>query len=111
MPLGDSLTDGYNIPGGYRTDLWSRLNADGLSFGFGGSLANGPTSLPDKDPEGNSGWRIDEIASSVQTWLNAYQPQVIFLLIGTNDVTQDYELAGAPAGWPIRLPPRCHRLI
>ena len=22
MPLGDSITDGYNVPGGYRIKLW-----------------------------------------------------------------------------------------
>jgi len=36
-----------------------------------GSLSNGPNSLGDKDHEGHSGWRIDEIASSINGWLNA----------------------------------------
>ena len=42
MPLGDSLTDGYNIPGGYRIELVSRLDADDLDVDFVGSLRNGP---------------------------------------------------------------------
>ncbi|MEU8385436.1 hypothetical protein AB0C32_40560, partial [Streptosporangium sp. NPDC048865] len=25
MPLGDSITDGFNVPGGYRVDLWQRM--------------------------------------------------------------------------------------
>lgn len=29
MPLGDSITDGYNVPGGYRIDLEDELAADG----------------------------------------------------------------------------------
>ena len=55
MPLGDSLTDGYNIPGGYRIDLVSRLDADDLDVDFVGSLRNGPSSLRDRDHEGHSG--------------------------------------------------------
>jgi hypothetical protein len=96
MPLGDSLTDGFNIPGGYRTELWARLRADGRNIDFVGSLQNGPASLPDKHHEGHSGWRIDQIAAAVQNWLTVYQPHIVLLLIGTNDVAQDYELATAP---------------
>src|SRR2546423_14117386 len=29
MPLGDSITDGFNVPGGYRIDLWQRLGRGG----------------------------------------------------------------------------------
>src|SRR4051794_38567237 len=45
MPLGDSLTDGQDIPGGYRIDLWARFAADGEPINFVGSQANGPPSL------------------------------------------------------------------
>ncbi|WP_344870019.1 hypothetical protein, partial [Deinococcus aetherius] len=27
MPLGDSITDGYSIPGGYRIELFRKLSA------------------------------------------------------------------------------------
>jgi lysophospholipase L1-like esterase len=96
MPLGDSLTDGENIPGGYRIDLWSRLAAGGPSINFVGSQSNGPTSLLDRDHEGHRGWRIDEIGASVEPWLQHYQPQIVLLLIGTNDVVQNADLDGAP---------------
>ncbi len=29
MPLGDSITDGFNVPGGYRVDLWQKFLAGG----------------------------------------------------------------------------------
>ena len=96
MPLGDSLTDGYNIPGGYRTDLWNKVITDGLSIDFVGSLTNGPASLPDRNHEGHSGWRIDEIAAEVIPWLTAAQPDIVLLMIGTNDMAQDYNRATAP---------------
>ena len=96
MPLGDSITDGYNVPGGYRIDLEDELVADGRIFDFVGSLSNGPAALADKNHEGHSGWRIDQIASSINGWLAASQPEVVLLMIGTNDVVQDYQLATAP---------------
>src|SRR5215208_7092891 len=88
MPLGDSLTDGFNVPGGYRIELWSRLAAEGLCIDFVGSLANGPSTLPDRDHEGHSGWRIDQVSDAVVPWLQRSRPHVVLLLIGTNDVGQ-----------------------
>jgi lysophospholipase L1-like esterase len=96
MPLGDSLTDGFNVPGGYRIELWSLLAADGLCVDFVGSQSNGPSSLPDRDHEGHSGWRVDQIAEAVVPWLRRSRPDVVLLMIGTNDVAQGYALDGAP---------------
>jgi len=96
MPLGDSLTDGYNIPGGYRIDLAAQFAAAGMATDFVGSLINGPATLTDREHEGHSGWRIDQISASITSWMNAYQPDVVLLMIGTNDVVQDYQLATAP---------------
>ena len=96
MPLGDSLTHGYNIPGGYRSDLWSLITADGRSVDFVGSLDDGPASLPDREHEGHPGWRIDDLSSEVVRWLTAAQPDIVLLMIGTNDIVQDYDRAAAP---------------
>lgn len=97
MPLGDSLTDGETVPGGYRVELWSRLMADNLNVDFVGSQVNGPPELRDRDHEGHSGWRIDQIAGSAGLWLRTYKPQIVLLLIGTNDMSQDFDVGGAPA--------------
>ena len=96
MPLGDSITDGYNVPGGYRIALEDLLAEDRHSVDFVGSKANGPASLLDREHEGHSGWRIDEIAANVDGWLGAHQPDVVLLKIGTNDVLQRYDLVDAP---------------
>ncbi|HEX5200872.1 MAG TPA: GDSL family lipase, partial [Actinoplanes sp.] len=37
MPLGDSITDGTQVPGGYRIGLWQRLAAGGYRVDFVGS--------------------------------------------------------------------------
>ncbi|MGI5239018.1 GDSL-type esterase/lipase family protein [Dactylosporangium sp. CA-139066] len=97
MPLGDSITDGFNVPGGYRINLWQRLAAGGYTVDFVGSGFNGPASLGDHDHEGHSGWRIDQIDANIVGWLQASSPRTILLHIGTNDVNQNFDVANAPA--------------
>jgi lysophospholipase L1-like esterase len=96
MPLGDSLTVGHANPGGYRPALRERLVADGLQIDFVGSQANGPLTLADQEHEGHSGWRIDQLSGSVVTWLEAHNPQVVLLMVGTNDMVQNFQVAAAP---------------
>jgi lysophospholipase L1-like esterase len=96
MPLGDSITDGLTVPGGYRIGLWQRLVAGRYTVDFVGSLSNGPTSLGDHDHEGHSGWRIDQIDANIVTWLRNTTPHTVLLHIGTNDVAQNFDLPNAP---------------
>jgi lysophospholipase L1-like esterase len=96
MPLGDSITDGLTVPGGYRIGLWQRFTANGYKVDFVGSLSNGPASLGDHDHEGHSGWRIDQIDANIVGWLTTYQPHTVLLHIGTNDISQNYDLPNAP---------------
>ena len=97
MPLGDSITDGFDLAGGYRIELARSLREACVPFNFVGSQSNGPASLRDRDHEGHSGWRIDEILAQIPAWLREYEPRIVLLLIGTNDVVQAYRLAEAPA--------------
>ena len=97
MPLGDSITDGFNVPGGYRIGLWQRLGAGNYRVDFVGSQFNGPASLGDRDHQGHSGWRIDQIDANVVTWLRNTTPRTVLLHIGTNDIIQNRDLANAPA--------------
>lgn len=96
MPLGDSHTDGHNVPGGYRIDLWKRLVADDLCVDFVGSEFNGPRTLPDRHHEGHSGWRIDQITDSVAEWLNRWRPDIVLLMIGGRDLARNDTLDSAP---------------
>ncbi|MET8042495.1 RICIN domain-containing protein [Micromonospora sp. NPDC005215] len=97
MPLGDSITDGLNTPGGYRIGLWQRLANAGRLTDFVGSAYNGPSNLGDHDHEGHSGWRIDDIDRSITGWLRTANPRTILLHIGTNDIGQNHDVANAPA--------------
>ena len=96
MPLGDSITDGTQVPGGYRIGLWQRMAAAGYRVDYVGSQFNGPASLGDHDHEGHPGWRIDQIDANITGWLRATTPHTVLLHIGTNDVLQSYNLATAP---------------
>jgi lysophospholipase L1-like esterase len=94
MPLGDSITDGLNVPGGYRIELWQKLVAGGYKIDFVGSQFNGPPSLGDHDHQGHSGWTIAQIDANVVNWLRATTPRTVLLHIGTNDMFS--QSAGAP---------------
>lgn len=90
MPLGDSITYGYSNSndqesGGYRTYLWNDLVATSLDVDFVGSVSSGPAALGDKNHEGHSGWKIQEIANNINGWLDTHKPEIIPLMIGTND--------------------------
>ena len=92
MPLGDSITDGYGVPGGYRAPLYQMLNRAGFNVVFVGSVTNNSsTSLPDPHHEGHSGYRIDQVTDDFPAWVEAAgNLDVILLDIGTNDYGQNH---------------------
>ncbi|GAA4607697.1 lysophospholipase L1-like esterase [Actinoplanes octamycinicus] len=96
MPLGDSITEGTQVPGGYRIGLWQRMAAAGYRVDLVGSQFNGPAQLGDHDHEGHPGWRIDQIDANIGGWLRASTPRTVLLHIGTNDILQNYNVSGAP---------------
>ncbi|WP_405059005.1 GDSL-type esterase/lipase family protein [Kribbella sp. NBC_01505] len=97
MAIGDSITAGADAAqGGYRTDLWQLLRADGRPVDFVGSMSSGSAALADKDNEGHGGWTIAMIQENVVGWLTTYQPDVVTLMIGTNDMHEDATSGAAP---------------
>ena len=96
MPLGDSITHGTQVPGGYRIGLWQRFTTNGYRVDFVGSQFNGPANLGDHDHEGHPGWRIDQIDANIVGWLRTFTPHSVLLHIGTNDVLQNFNLGTAP---------------
>ena len=93
MPLGDSITYGQGASGGYRAPLYQLLAKANFNVDFVGTQNNNPTSwLPSIDHEGHSGSRIDQIASGFLGWVNSVpSPDIILLLIGTNDYGQQHD--------------------
>jgi lysophospholipase L1-like esterase len=106
MPLGDSLTFGKGDPSenGYRRDLHAWLTDAGVRADFVGSQRNG--TFGDLAHEGHPGWRIDWVTRHVDEWMLRFQPQVVLLDIGTNDL-----LRGRVAGAPQRLAELVDRIL
>jgi len=109
MPFGDSITEGCcNFVGGYRVELFRHALQDGHDITFVGSVSNGPTTVDGvpfpRDHEGHGGYTIDDepargtngISPFVDTSLPSYVPDIITLMIGTNDINGNIDVADAP---------------
>ncbi|MEO0841146.1 MAG: GDSL-type esterase/lipase family protein [Cyanobacteria bacterium J06643_5] len=98
MPLGDSNTKGWGSwdLGAYRDDLWELFENSNSNVDFVGSHKTGPEGF-DRDNSGYSGWRIRDIDSAVNGWLNDAQPDMVLLMIGTNDILRDDNISQAPS--------------
>jgi hypothetical protein len=111
MPLGDSLTHGYTVPGGYRTRLYTDLQSAGYTFTFVGSATDYPSSVlkaaGQTHHEGHPAYRIDQIANNLDGndpsansasnnnggfWFHKpAPPDIILLLAGGNDILQNFQ--------------------
>ena len=117
LSLGDSITDGYWTSGAYRKYMYHDLEQMGYNIDMVGPKGgnsntftyNGQSVSYDDNNAGYSGYAIQEmttkehrsgILETIQgTWYNgqnmiaAYQPDIVLLQIGTNDVL-DAQLTG-----------------
>jgi lysophospholipase L1-like esterase len=91
MPVGDSITDGssFDSPdgtGGYRGPLYTALTQAGYNVDYVGSHTVNSGLLVEKEHDGHSGWRINQIDANIAGWFGQIaDPDVILLHIGTND--------------------------
>jgi lysophospholipase L1-like esterase len=101
LPFGDSITDGFGTPGGYRMEVFSRARDDMHDITYVGSLQNGPTTVDNvtfpRRHEGHSGWRINQLLDLTPNPAFATIPHIVLLMIGTNDAIYDDNLPQAPA--------------
>jgi lysophospholipase L1-like esterase len=110
MPLGTSMTEGW-MDGtelevhriAYRKDLKNLLTAAGYNTDFVGSKEYGSADMADYQNAGIDGTRDQYIENMLITgfdlrwsiqettgpYLDAFNPDVIFLEVGTNDITHD----------------------
>ncbi|WP_433608125.1 FG-GAP-like repeat-containing protein [Dactylosporangium sp. CA-139114] len=95
MPLGDSITygTGSSNSAGYRQALYGLLTQHGAGVELVGSLHSGPS--PDAH-EGHPGWLINDVANIIDGALSTYKPNVVLLHLGTNDMNNNVDPAGAP---------------
>jgi lysophospholipase L1-like esterase len=107
MPMGDSITDGsFGTHGGYRGPLAALLGNANVRFQFVGSSFDNAGDLAGDQlhHEGHPGWVISAGTSNrpglqeyVDSWIGpgGNQPDIILLMIGTNDVDLAYDLGNA----------------
>jgi hypothetical protein len=97
MPLGDSLTSGHRHYVSYRYDLWFDLIDAGFDVDFVGTLKNtadGPNldwypeylTTFDRDHQGQWGYQTDELVRIARSSSIKYQPDIVLLLAGVNDI-------------------------
>ncbi|MFM6188827.1 MAG: Ig-like domain-containing protein [Planktothrix sp.] len=92
MPLGDSITAGKENDiqlkadwVGYRKELWKDFQFFNLPVDFVGSQSNG--NFSQNQHEGYSGWTISQITGGANNWITATNPDMVLLMIGTNDAS------------------------
>jgi lysophospholipase L1-like esterase len=103
MPTGDSLTSGiysqYQLRDAYRFEMYRLLNASGSSVLFRGPRGVGDANNPVDDPNFShgaaGGWTTAMVQAEINNWLNAGNPDVVVLNIGTNDVGRGGQTAAA----------------
>ncbi|KAJ9607752.1 hypothetical protein H2200_007830 [Cladophialophora chaetospira] len=88
MAIGDSITAGFKSSegSGFRKGLYDILS-QGNSVSFVGSQLSGTSNAPWTASEGRSGYTTDQIYQVVLgNPVGKYQPNVVILMIGTNDI-------------------------
>ncbi len=99
MPLGDSITTSVTGNASYRYYLWQHFQSAGYQVDFVGSqygVYGGPPLYTDfdQDHEGHWGWRVDEILANIDAWANAFQPDIVLIHLGHNDLWQGQGVSG-----------------
>lgn len=94
MPLGASITSGYGSASGngYRQILKDAIVKRGLNLNYVGTQHSG--NMTDDDNEAYSGLRIEQVQAKIATGLK-YLPSLVLILLGSNDMTQNYDVANA----------------
>ncbi len=114
LPIGDSITDGYGTEGSYRKFLYHELTEAGYSIDMTGpnaSWGDGEYTDPstgaffkyDAAHCGYSGYAIEEypgrngILETLKNgdYVNQYDPDIVILQIGTNDIIDNHEISTA----------------
>lgn len=102
--LGDSITDGFWLPGGYRNTLCRLLEQSGLSEHVVFTGPNRSGDCYDGRHAGFCAHSVDPIAASISgpragisdyldSIFSAEIPDAVLLQIGTNDILSLYDLA------------------
>lgn len=95
LPLGASITFGVKSSdgNGYRAVLRKALVDDGNPVNFVGNQKNG--TMRDNENEGWPGLRIEQVKEKAASSVVKWKPNLVLINLGTNDATQDFQVATA----------------
>ncbi len=88
LPLGDSLTTGFNVTGGYRLPLQKLLGEAGCPADFVGSRNDNSGDMKDAEHSGYSGYNVIRLTPVALADLKTFSPDVTLLMIGTNNMNE-----------------------
>ena len=96
-PLGDSITQGYGVPGGYRWPLYQLLVNIGVNVAFvGNTNDNSIPGLPFPNHDGYGGYEIGDTALRLPGWVaNIPPPKFVLLMTGINDFRHNDDIQHA----------------
>ena len=97
MPMGDSITNGVGATGGYRLELKDLMVPRGTASTMSALSPPGHSRSRTASTRAATAARSPRLPRSRTPRSTTYTPNVVLLLIGTNDVTTDTELDNAPA--------------
>lgn len=105
LPLGDSITHGSGVAGGYRVPLHSLARQRGQQITFVGTQQNGPLvdgshAFP-RNHEGYVGETIQQLEQRFESFSASAEADIVLLHVGTNDMVHE----------PARAPRRAADLI
>lgn len=117
MPLGDSITAGQDsygfVPGAYRDPLHRSLTGAGWAPQFVGPSNSNTTAYlsgnGSQNHGGLSGWTIaphsgrEGLQTQAASWMNSFAPDIVLLMIGTNDVLLGQTAAASEARYSALL--------
>ncbi|MFD0978729.1 GDSL-type esterase/lipase family protein [Tropicimonas aquimaris] len=108
--LGDSITDGYGVDGGYRPYLWETLTQkSNLWVDFVGQYDNNPgSSFHDPDHQGKSGIHATEVLADINRIAQASPSDIALIMLGTNDVLREDDAGDTVPGELLRILERLH---
>ncbi|KAF7627478.1 hypothetical protein AFLA_002859 [Aspergillus flavus NRRL3357] len=92
MPLGASITYGYQSTNGngYRRWLRQQLRHAGWWVNMVGSNPNDTSTMNDNEVEATSGFRVDQVTQQAERPI-PQQPNLILINAGTNDANQYHD--------------------
>lgn len=90
MPTGDSITlgQGSESSTGYREEFYKQVTAAGFEVVFVGGEKSGTVEAVQAH-EGHPGMSVEGVSGRIQGWMRAFKPDVVLLMIGTNDAADD----------------------